>query len=264
MKRVALLVLILSAVVMIAFKGRKSEVVRLEGQAMGCAWSLAYEGDASADVRRVVAEELELWEQVMSQWRKDSDLSRFNRGEAASAELLRVIALAQTMKVASGSAFDYELLEQVHASGFGPEGKGVDLSGIGKGFAVDRVGERLRSLGVHRFVFELGGEVLAGDGEWKLAIESPLIDGNAEILTVTNRAVATSGNYQQFRETGNGLASHLIDPETGSPVLRPRCSVTVLADDCATADAWATALFVLGPEARPDGAPEFFWSFGDD
>jgi thiamine biosynthesis lipoprotein len=167
------------------------------------------------------------------------------------------------MKTETGSAFDFELLEQVHASGFGPEGKGVDMSAIGKGFAVDRVGERLRSMGIERFVFELGGEVLAGEGEWRVAIESPLVDGKGTVQVITNRAVATSGNYQQFRASENGLVSHIIDPRTDEPVVRPLCSVTVFADDCATADVWATTLFVLGPEARPDGAPEFVWNFGE-
>ena len=193
MKRVAPLLLVLSAVVVIAFRNQKEEVVRIQGQAMGCGWSLAYEGDAEDDVRGVVAGELERWEQVMSQWRKGSDLSRFNRGEAASEDLARVIKLAEQMKRETGAAFDFELLEQVHASGFGPEGKGMDLSAIGKGFAVDRVGERLREMGVDRFVFELGGEVLAGEGEWKVALESPRFDGKGKLLMVTNRAVATSG-----------------------------------------------------------------------
>lgn len=263
MKRATLLLLVLSAIVVIALTNRKEKVVRIQGQAMGCGWSLAYEGDAEDDVRGVVAEELERWEQVMSQWRKDSDLCRFNRGEAASEDLARVIELAERMKRETGAAFDFEILEQVHASGFGPEGMGIDLSAIGKGFAVDRVGERLREMGMHRFVFELGGEVLGGEGEWKVALESPRVDGKGKMLTIANRAVATSGNYQQFRKSENGLISHLIDPRTGEPVVRPPCSVTVFADDCATADAWATALFVLGPEGRPDGAPEFVWNLGD-
>ena len=105
--------------------------------------------------------------------------------------------------------------------------------------------------------------MLAGEGEWKVALESPRFDGKGKLLMVTNRAVATSGNYQQFRKSEKGLVSHIIDPRTGESVVRPPCAVTVFADDCATADAWATALFVLGPEARPDGAPEFVWNLGN-
>lgn len=262
MKRIVILLILMVAVVVIALKNRESGVIRLQGQAMGSSWTLAYEGEADERIRGEVAEVLERWEQVLSQWREKSDLSRYNRGGEASDELSLVLELAERMKRVTDAAFDFEVLEQVHDSGFGPEGKGVDLSAIGKGFAIDRVGERLRSLGIDHFVFELGGEVLAGEGEWKCGIESPLKNGEGKVLKVSNRAVATSGNYKQFRPSKNGLVSHIIDPRNGEPVVRAPCSVTVFADDCATADAWATALFVLGPDARPDAAPEFFWNLG--
>jgi thiamine biosynthesis lipoprotein len=262
MKRWVIFVLTLAVIVLISLKGREPKVIKLQGQAMGSSWTLAFEGGSDAAVRKEVAEVLERWEQVMSQWRADSDLSRFNRGEDASGDLLRVLDLAGEIKEQTDGAFDFELLGLVHESGFGPEGTGVDLSAIGKGFAVDRVGDRLRWLGIDRFVFELGGEVLAGEGEWKCAIESPLAGGEERVLTVTNRAVATSGNYKQFRASNDGLVSHIIDPRGGKPVVREPCAVTVFADDCATADAWATALFVLGPDAKPENAPEFVWSFG--
>ena len=220
----------------------------MTGHAMGTNWTLAWRGDAPRDLRREVEAVLEHWEQVLSQWRENSDLSRFNRGEAASPDLRRVLELADAIRSASGGAFDHHILEDVYAAGFGPPGKGVDLSAIGKGFAVDRVGEKLRSLGIEDFVFELGGEVLAGDGAWAVEIERPNA-AKREIsrsLILHRRALATSGNYHQ-----NG---HIIDPRGGKPVPRARGSVSVFAHDCATADAWATALFVLGPDfhGHPD------------
>jgi thiamine biosynthesis lipoprotein len=229
----------------LVFKSREpSPRSPLAGRAMGTTWTLAWRGDAPPRLRHEVAAVLEHWEQVMSQWRGDSDLSRFNRGEPASDDLTKVIRLAETMREASGGAFDHRILEQVHAAGFGPPGKGIDLSAIGKGFAVDRVGERLRHIGMRDFVFELGGEVLASGGDWSVDIESPASNKPEPARTVIlrDRALATSGNYHQ--------PGHLIDPRTGQPVKRPPCSVSVLAADCATADAWATALFVLGPEFR--------------
>ncbi|MFM7183131.1 MAG: FAD:protein FMN transferase [Verrucomicrobiales bacterium] len=216
----------------------------MNGSAMGTSWTLAWRGDAPKDLRKHIAGVLEHWEQTLSQWRADSDLSQFNRGKLASPDLQRVLDLAESIRTASGGAFDHRILADVHAAGYGPSGNGVDLSAIGKGFAVDRVGEKLRSIGMHDFVFELGGEVLAGDGEWAVEIERPQ-NGKREIsrhLTLRKRALATSGNYHQ--------PGHLIDPRTHQPVQRPPCSVSVLADDCATADAWATALFVLGPDFR--------------
>jgi thiamine biosynthesis lipoprotein len=216
----------------------------ITGRAMGTTWTLAWRGDAPRELRHEVAAVLEHWEQVLSQWRADSNLSRYNRGEPASDDLTRVIRLAEAVRDASGGAFDHRILEQVHAAGYGPPGTGIDLSGIGKGFAVDRVGERLRKLGVNDFIFELGGEVLAGDGGWPVDVERPVSNRHesARTLTLRNRALATSGNYHQ--------PGHIIDPRTGKPVKRPPSSVSVIAADCATADGWATALFVLGPGFR--------------
>jgi thiamine biosynthesis lipoprotein len=235
---------------------KKSEPKILSGAAMGTTWKLAWRGDEESGLDQEVSEVLEKWEQVLSQWREGSDLSRYNRGEAASAELQRVIDLAEIVHQQSAGAFDHRLLKETGEAGFGPSGKGMDLSAIAKGFAVDRVGERLRELGVEDFVFELGGEILVGDGEWEVAIEAP--DPATRSITRTTklraRAMATSGNYRQFKPAQEGLASHIIDPGTRTPVIRPPSSVTVMASDCATADAWATALFVLGPDFKaPDG-----------
>ena len=224
---------------------------QLHGSAMGTRWTLQWRGDSPppADLKEEVAAVLEKWEQVLSQWRPGSDLSRYNGGAPATPELSRVLSLADEIKRESNGAFDHHLLEKVHAAGFGPEGSGLDLSSIGKGFAVDRVCERLRELGMDDFVFALAGEVRAVGG-WPVEIEKPLLNGYEmdHVIPLKNQAVATSGNYRQFRETKVGLVSHIIDPRTGEPVIRPPSSVTVIAEDCATASAWATALFVLGPE----------------
>jgi thiamine biosynthesis lipoprotein len=251
MKR-ALVIAIVTAVFIgaLIFKSRENPTRSpLAGHSMGTTWTLAWRGDTPPQLRREVAAVLEHWEQVMSQWRTDSDLSRFNRGGPASEDLTKVIQLAEALRDASDGAFDHHILANVHAAGHGPPGPGIDLSGIGKGFAADRVGGRMRQLGVNDFIFEIGGEVVAGDGDWTVEIERPVSNKmiTARTLSLRNRAMATSGNYHQ--------PGHLIDPRSGKPVKRPPSSVTVIAADCATADAWATALFVLGPEfggAPPD------------
>lgn len=228
----------------------------LTGHAMGTSWKLATRSPAPAKLGEEVSAVLEKWESVLSQWRTDSDLSRFNRGEPATPELQRVIDLADQVHHESGGAFDHRLLKEVGEAGFGPGGSGMDLSAIGKGFAVDRVGERLRELGVSDFAFGLAGEILVGDGEWELDIEKPDPAAQEILRTVKlrNEALATSGNYRQFVPAPGGLAGHILDPRTRKPVVRPPCSVTVIARDCTTADAWATALFVLGQDtaAPPD------------
>jgi FAD:protein FMN transferase len=250
-------------VVLIAGCGGKKETQPLlSGEAMGTTWKLAWRGEALGELDVEVSAVLEKWEPVLSQWRDDSDLSRFNRGEEATPELLRVNVLAEEIHKLSGGAFDHRMLKEVGDAGYGPVGSGIDLSAIGKGFAVDRVGERLRELGVTDFVFELGGEILVGDGEWEVAIEKPDPAGSEILRTVKlrNQALATSGNYRQFKPAVGGLASHILDPRSGKPVVREACSVSVISKDCATEDAWATALFVLGPEFPEPTGMEVRWN----
>jgi thiamine biosynthesis lipoprotein len=247
---------LLAALAVILIRKSGDVATAIHGSAMGTHWTLEWRGSAPEPpaLKREVSTTLEEWEQVLSQWRRDSDLSRFNRGEPATAELSRVLELAEGIKRKSGGAFDHHLLAEVHAAGFGPEGKGVDLSSIGKGFAVDRVCERLRGLGLRDFVFALAGEVRAVGGPWPVEIEKPLVAESVadHVVMLENQAAATSGNYRQFRRTEEGLVSHIIDPVTGKPVIRPPSSVTVVAADCASASAWATALFVLGPGYKGD------------
>lgn len=254
-------VIVLGALVLLSCEGKKQSRI-LEGEAMGTSWKLAWRGAEVESLKEEVSEVLEKWEGVMSQWREDSDLSRANRGEPVSAELKQVIKLAEEMRLASNGAFDYRLLKPTHQAGFGPSGEGMDLSAIGKGFAVDRVGERLKKLGITDFVFEFGGEVLVGDGYWTVGIEKPDPTGGGLLRKVQlkQRALATSGNYRQFRPVTEGLAGHIISPETGNPIIRKPSSVTVYASDCATADAWATALFVLGPEYQAPAEIEVEWN----
>ncbi|MFT5197474.1 MAG: thiamine biosynthesis lipoprotein [Planctomycetota bacterium] len=137
-----------------------------------------------------------------------------------------------------------------------PDSLQLDFSAIAKGYGVDRVAEVLRESGVQHFLIEVGGEVIVGGerpggGPWRLAIESPLPDRTdlSTRLQLSDRALATSGNYRNFRELAGGLIiSHTIDPRTGYPVESPPASVSVLAPTCMQADAWATALSVLGRE----------------
>ena len=132
----------------------------------------------------------------------------------------------------------------------------VDLSAIAKGFAVDEVARLLEQRGVRGYMVEIGGEVRTrgrkpDGGLWRIGIELPVAD-SAEIacaVELDGRSLATSGDYRNFFEQQGRRYSHEIDPRTGRPVEHGLVSVSVLADDCMTADAWATALMVLGPES---------------
>lgn len=129
----------------------------------------------------------------------------------------------------------------------------LDLNGIAKGFGVDHLAETLSGLGVHDALVGIDGEMRAmgarADGQpWTVAVEAPDRTRRAphSILSLTDCAVATSGDYRHFVEVGERHLSHTMDPERGAPLIS---SVTVIAPTCAVADAWATALMVLGPEA---------------
>jgi thiamine biosynthesis lipoprotein len=131
----------------------------------------------------------------------------------------------------------------------------VDLSAIAKGFAVDEIARLLEQCGVRGYMVEIGGEVSTGgrkpDGSsWRIGIERPVATAREIqcVVELDDRSLATSGDYRNFFELQGRRYSHEIDPRTGRPVKQGLVSVSVLADDCMTADAWATALMVLGPE----------------
>jgi thiamine biosynthesis lipoprotein len=131
----------------------------------------------------------------------------------------------------------------------------VDLSAIAKGYAVDRLAELLEAAGVQDYLVEVGGE-LRGRGRngrgapWQIAIERPDTDKRAafRIVALQDSGMATSGDYRNFFEVDGKRYSHTIDPATGRPVSHQLASVTVLDASTMLADAWATALLVLGPD----------------
>ena len=133
----------------------------------------------------------------------------------------------------------------------------LDCSSIAKGYGCDVVAHYLRSKGIDNYMIEIGGEIVTrGISEkrlpWKIGVTKPTDDSlnvNQEIQTiinVTDKAMATSGNYRNFYYKNGRKYAHTIDPATGYPVQHTILSSTVIADDCATADAYATAFMVMG------------------
>ena len=132
----------------------------------------------------------------------------------------------------------------------GPELE-IDLGGIAKGYAIDRAIEVLRQMGIANAAVNAGGDIglLGGRiGEpWKIGVQHPRKPGEVLVtLQVTDRSVVTSGDYERFFEKDGVRYHHIFDPISGRPA-RLCQSVTVVAKDAATADALATAVFVLGP-----------------
>jgi thiamine biosynthesis lipoprotein len=132
----------------------------------------------------------------------------------------------------------------------------VDLSAIAKGYAVDKVAERLEVLGIENYMVEVGGEVRANGynsrgAPWRIAIEKPS-DGERVVYTIVElngMGLATSGDYRNYFEKDGRRYSHTIDPQTGRPITHKLASVTVASQSAMRADAFATALLVMGPEA---------------
>lgn len=133
-----------------------------------------------------------------------------------------------------------------------------DLSGIAKGFAVDQMIECLQSFGIENALVSLDGELRAigqqSDGApWAVAVEKPDYEAREPlgVIALDNAAIATSGNYRHWVDIGQTRLSHTMDRQTGGPLKSRLASVTVVADTCMQADAWATALMVMGDVAGP-------------
>lgn len=253
---------------------------------MGTSWSAQLVGPP-AHCLPVIEDVLARIIDQMSNWEAQSAISRFNRAPVGQwttlpPDMVSVLRAGLEMARLSDGAFDPAIGHLVDQWGFGPaslprpaplldrspwqaialEGDkarrladiALDFSGIAKGFAVDAVAAELRALGVANFLIEIGGE-LRGDGvkpdmqPWWVDVEPP--PGLAiPVLRIAlcGLSVATSGDYRRFRMDGEARLSHSIDPARGTPIAAGVASVTVLHDSAMWADAWATAITVLGPE----------------
>ncbi len=130
-----------------------------------------------------------------------------------------------------------------------------DLNAIAQGYTVDKIVDDLVTLGYRDFVVEVGGEVRAMGRNrsgipWQVAVEKPVFEGREieEVIPLNDMGLSTSGDYRNYKEKDGLRISHEIDPHTGRPIMHHLASVSVLHPQCALADAYATALIVLGPE----------------
>ncbi len=207
------------------------------------------------------------------------------------AELLEVLACALDIHRLSAGAFDPGVGALVDAWGFGavrdapdaaairtarqaarcpthqalaldrPAGRArktaalqLDLCGIAKGYAVDRMAAVLLQHGVRHALAALDGELRAvgsqaGGAPWAVALERPAVGRRAVhgVIELQDLAVATSGDYRRWLQVGDARLAHTMDARRAAPVNNTVASVTVLASSCMHADAWATALLVAGP-----------------
>jgi FAD:protein FMN transferase len=132
----------------------------------------------------------------------------------------------------------------------------VDLSAIAKGYGADAIAQLLIDRGIADFMVEIGGDVRTGgtrhDGQpWRIGVEKPIghLRSVQQIVGLSAQSLATSGDYRNVFEYEGQRYSHAIDPTTGYPVRHQLASVSVIHHQCSMADAWATALLVVGPDA---------------
>ncbi|MFJ1470658.1 MULTISPECIES: FAD:protein FMN transferase [Massilia] len=152
----------------------------------------------------------------------------------------------------------------------------LDLSGIAKGYGVDELARCLERLGVERYLVGIDGEMRArgvkpGGEAWAVAVEKPVF-GQREVsgvMELVDAAIATSGDYRHWIEVDGKRYAHTMDPRSGQPLSNAVAAVTVLMPTCVLADAWATALLVLGEQdgvvlARANGIDAIFVLREDD
>ncbi len=136
----------------------------------------------------------------------------------------------------------------------------LDASAIAKGFACDVVAEALHKNGVENYLVEIGGEVAVNGinskkEAWRIGINKPIEDSLSvnneiqQVVTLTRGGMATSGNYRNFYVENGKKIAHTIDPKSGFPVQHSLLSATIVANDCMTADAYATACMAMGLES---------------
>lgn len=288
---------------------RGGDSVRINGRIFGTTYNISARGDSldKEALSKAIENRLNEIDARMSNWRNDSDVSRFSVADpnawfAVEKETAQVVAAAKNMSIETDGAFDVTVAPLVRLWNFGagaagsftpptPEqiaevlsqvghqhldiqldppalrkrvaGLELDLSAIAKGYAVDQVGALLLNRQVDHFMVEIGGEVLCHgtnrDGSsWRIGLEAP--DRNERrvdsIISLSNEGLATSGDYRNFFDHNGITYSHTISPQTGKPVEHNLAAVTVISDQCMLADAMATAILSMGPQAGLDWAKD--------
>ena len=291
MKRLLCLLLALCMVLSLtACGGEQPESVQLF--AMDTVMDLTAYGENAAAALTDASREINRLERLLSRTIDTSEISQINAGGAVtvSEETASLLAQAQTYTAATDGAFDITIAPLVSLWGIttdspyvptqqeidallplvGPEhlhlsgdtatlddGCAIDLGGIAKGYASDRVAAIFARHGITSGTISLGGNVYVCGSKpngqpWVVAIQDPRSDGYAVTVALTDSFAVTSGGYQRYFEENGQVYHHIIDPATGRPAESGLTSVTVVADGAAgngtMCDALSTALFVMGED----------------
>lgn len=269
------LVVLIIGTVLIISQQQSTPYQQNKGFVFGTIYNITYQSEE--DLMDEIEAELQKIDLEFSMFNEQSTVARINRGETVNRSPMfeEVYQLAQTIHRETDGAFDITVAPLVNAWGFGfkhesmPTAQQVDsllkvrdqldFAAIAKGYGSDAIARLLRKHEIQNFMVDIGGEIVTqGVSEkrvpWKIGVTKPTDDSLSvstdlqTVLNVTDIAMATSGNYRNFYYKGGKKYAHTIDPKTGYPVQHSLLSATVLAKDCASADAYATAFMVLGME----------------
>ncbi len=266
----------------------RGEVDGVVGMAFGTSWSVRMREPVAdpAGLKLRLQAELDGIERGLSHWHRESATAQFNAMESAlpvevPGRLLEILEMARSVGLASGGALDVTIGPLARSLGFGPESGGgtgrrsmgkagweqlrwdreqgtlrklrpeveLDLGAVLQGYGADCLAAVLREVGVGDCLIEVGGEMRAV-GEWNVGVEDPTVPGSPlAAIRLRDQALATSGVYRGSRDGGGGQkVVHVMDPRSGVPVEHDTVLVAVVAPTAALADAWSTALLVVGGE----------------
>lgn len=293
----AILLLVIVAIFFIRRReATGADTMHLEGVTMGTvAYHIKYLDKQKRDFKKSLDSLFQAFNQSLSTYIKDSEISRFNSDTVFLFEsniFYPVLAKSREVYLASGGAFDPTVAPLVNAWGFGfkkeqfPDSSRVDslrklvgfdrisfdeksvrkkdknvtidFSAIAGGYISDLAARFLESKNISDYMVEIGGEVVTkGNNKygknWTIGITNPKYKEAGQkrlfaVVDLEDMAMTTSGNYEKFYIKDGKKYAHTIHPKTGYPVLSSLLSATVFANDCMTADAYATAFMVLGLE----------------
>ncbi|MGL4725444.1 MAG: FAD:protein FMN transferase ApbE [Scandinavium sp.] len=281
----------------------KAPATVLEGKTMGTFWraSVINLDDAQVEtLRQKIQAQLDGDDQLLSTWKNDSALMRFNHSRSmtpwpVSEAMADIVTESLRIGAKTQGAMDITVGPLVNLWGFGPDKQPVktptqeqidaakartglkhlsvinqsgsqylqkdlpdlyvDLSTVGEGYAADHLARLMEQEGISRYLVSVGGALFSrgmnAEGQpWRVAIQKPTDKENAvqAIVDINGHGISTSGSYRNYYELDGKRISHVIDPQTGTPIQHKMVSVTVISPTALEADGWDTGLMVLGPE----------------
>ena len=285
----------LAAVVLMASCHRTDAPIRLQGETQGTYYNIAYYDNQHRNLQQQIDSLLNDFDLTASLWKENSIIRKANRHKDTETNAVfdSLLRLSLEMEEYTHGAFNCKIGTLVNLYGFGfknrddvtddqidsllnlihhsecstsfsggntrillPEGVELDFNAIAQGYAVDLLAQMFDRKGIHSYLIDIGGEVIAKgtkpDGTpWTVGIEKPAQNkySSQEIETaiaLRDQSVVTSGNYRKYYEKDGVRYSHTIDPATGRPVNHSLLSVSVISHETWYADAMATAFMVMG------------------